>query len=52
MMPDAGGQTWPTASAARPFVFPAGAVRYAVGGGRIGDGVFIEVDAAKAARKP
>jgi Icc protein len=37
---------------AKPFVFPAGVVRYSVSGGRVGEGVFIEVDAAKASRTP
>lgn len=37
---------------APPFVFPAGVVKYTIAGGRIDEGMFIEVDAAKAARKP
>ncbi|MFI5061901.1 MAG: hypothetical protein ACHP7F_10665, partial [Actinomycetales bacterium] len=37
---------------APPFVFPAGVVKYTVAAGRVGEGVFIEVDAAKAAQRP
>jgi hypothetical protein len=37
---------------ATPFVFPSGVVKYTVAGGRIGEGGFIEVDAAKAGPKP
>ena len=37
---------------AGPFVFPSGVVKYTVSGGSVGAGTFIEVDAAKAARKP
>ncbi len=33
---------------AKPFVFPAGVVKYTVTSGRISEGVLIEVDAAKA----
>jgi hypothetical protein len=36
---------------AQPCVFTARGERYTVGGGRIGEGVFFEVDAAKAERK-
>ena len=36
---------------AKPFVFPSGVMKYRVSGGRIGEGEFIEVDAAKAAKK-
>lgn len=36
---------------AKPFVFPSGIVKYRVSGGRIGQGEFIAVDAAKAGRK-
>jgi hypothetical protein len=34
------------------LVFPSRIVKYAITGGRICDGVFIEVDAAKAKRRP
>jgi hypothetical protein len=37
---------------AAPFVFPAGIVKYTIAGGRVGEGVFLEVDAAKANQKP
>jgi hypothetical protein len=36
---------------AGPFVFPSGIVKYSVSAGRIGEGEFIAVDAAKAGRK-
>lgn len=36
---------------AGPFVFPSGIVKYSVRAGRIGEGEFIAVDAAKAGRK-